>query len=90
MKTFVQYMEDAWGSHEHDQTLITQIETKLLALGTDIQAFNAKLSHGDDAMEQALSHFQRSYQTLVATFRTSVRKNTNNPERGDLPPISSS
>lgn len=83
-------MEDAWGSHPRDQQLIAGIEAKLLDIGRDIQAFGDTLTHGDEAVAQAALHFERSFQTLIATFRTSVRKNISGPEMVDHPPVSSS
>ncbi len=83
MKTFVQYMEDAWGNHEQDHTLLDQIISKLVSLQEDIHQLVEKLSHGDDPVNHAMDHFIRSFSVLQATLKTSVIKNTNNPERID-------
>lgn len=84
MRTFLEFMEDAWG----DERLITQIESKMLDLGKDVELFNSTLTHGDHAVRLAMDHFTRSFQILITTYRTSVRKNISNPERADHAPVS--
>jgi hypothetical protein len=87
MKTFSQYIEDAWGHHEEDQQLFASIEAKIADLGKDVSSLCNKLSHGDSAVNHAYTHFVRSFDTLSQTCKTAVKKNTVNPERGDHPPI---
>lgn len=87
MKTFKQYMEDSWGHDQETQELIARIESEAASLGKDISDLSERLSHGDDPMNHAMRHLQRSLHTLVATFRTSVTKNTNSPEMCDHPPV---
>jgi hypothetical protein len=88
MRTFQQFTEDAWGSHEQDQQLINQIEIKAIDLQRDINLLISKLSHGEEPVRLAAQRFDRELNLLATTFRTAIRKNIVSPEMSDHPPVS--
>lgn len=86
MKSFMCFIETSL--EDEDRPEISSIRRKLDEIGSEVEALAGALTHGDEVVLHAKTHFENAVRALLATLRTANRKNAENPERGDHPPRS--